>query len=153
MLARAIYNQGMERNKLVLLEVYGGGFFLARRTETGQFAPLGVERKIDKPLKLKPEMLGHLRNVAAWVAFELKEQNPSKFGDIATDPSSIAEGKPSDSLKVILGAKRDEEKLTHLSDLLAREFGNPVIDKKDQEILQQSVLSVLQRLADIAYKK
>lgn len=139
--------------RLFLLKVCGNGFVLARRTETGQFAPLGAERKIGKPLELKPEMIGHLRNVAAWVAFELQLQNPSKFGEVTTfDPSTIAEGKPSDSLRVILGA-RSKERLNRLSDILVREFGSPGIDKSDQETLHRSVLSVLEKLADIAYKK
>lgn len=138
---------------MFLLKVCGNGFVLAKRTETGQFAPLGVERKIGGSFKLKPEMLGHLRNVAAWVAFELQLQNPSKFGEVATfDPSTIAEGKPSDSLRVILGA-RSKERLNRLSDILIREFGSPGIDKSDQETLRRSVLSVLEKLADIAYKK
>ncbi len=137
--------------RLFLLQIAGGGFVLARRTESGQFSPVGEVKK-ETSLRFSPEYLGHLRNVAAWVAFELKEQYPNMVGFIETwDPDTIAEGKPSDSLRVLVGDRRVERRLEGISETLFDVFGAKGISNEDKGFLLKAVKQAIDGLADIAY--
>lgn len=139
------------RERLFLLEMAEGGFILARRTKSGQFSPVGrVEKKM--PLQFSPEDLGHLRNIAAWVAFNLREQYPGKIGDIDTsDPHTIAEGRPSDSLRFIVGRRKDEDRICALVHLLVSEFGVGITEKDEKNFLFTAVQKVVEDLANQTY--
>ncbi len=137
----------------MLLQVAGNGFVLARRTETGQFSPVrNMETK--NRWQVPSEKMDHLRNVAAWVAFELQGRYSGKIGSIETwNPNAIAEGKPSDSLRVIVGSRRNEAKLETVANTLVGIFGAGGLDKEGRNILLGVVKQVVDDLADLAYSK
>ena len=127
-----------KESEILILKVAGGGEIVTTRTPTGQFSP--IERRRNNPI-VPARLQGDLRNVAAYVAFELQESNPNLFSEIDTsDPEGIAEGVWEESLSRL---KKSGLKDNDLASVIARRFGARGLTPNQFKQLQEDIKAVI----------
>lgn len=138
------YNEAMSDERLIFASRFGDLIWVkGRKRESISFEP---ERKTYSLPVIPDRLQGDLRNVAAYIASTLNEENPNIFKEIDTsNPDLISERTPEDSLKILLSLRGAE--IENLSLRIVKDFGAGGMSVNEKLNLAEKVEHLLEKIS------